>query len=553
MDSSSSRRRNRWAAATWILAVGPIAGCATPAGDDGPDARDVADTTDVGDEATETLGPPPSLTGISPAAGPTAGGTPLTLVGENFASGASVTFDGDPAVSTFLVSARRITCRSPAHAAGSVDVVVTNPDGQSSTLAAAFAYDDGAAPEIAWCRLYSPAEMSVAPDAAAGPIYGRILVEEATPGAGQGAGISGQIGVGVAGADPATWTWTDAAYHASVDGDTAGDLANDEYEATLAGRAEGEYRYAYRFSTDDGETWTLCDTNGSTDGFDSARAGVLRVAGTPPPVVGWCALDRPAATTADVGTAAGPLYGRVFVAGVTPGAGAGTGVRGEVGIGAAGSTPGAGWTWTAATYSADVDGTVPADRARDEYAASPPAPSTPGTYAVAYRFSVDDGATWTPCDLDGPGYRPERAGRLEATDPAAGPPVDWCNLQWPSSLRARPGVPTELVFGRVYVDGVTRGAGRGAGVTGQVGYGSTTADPAAWTWVDATYNVDADGIHAGDLANDEYMAALTATAAGTFRYAYRFSRDDGRSWKTCDLDGSDNGFSMDQAGTLVVE
>jgi hypothetical protein len=31
---------------------------------------------------------------------------------------------------------------------------------------------------------------------------------------------------------------------------------------------------------------------------------------------------------------------------------------------------------------------------------------TPGTYHYAYRFSIDDGLSWTVCDLDGAGSNP---------------------------------------------------------------------------------------------------------------------------------------------------
>jgi hypothetical protein len=44
--------------------------------------------------------------------------------------------------------------------------------------------------------------------------------------------------------------------------------------------------------------------------------------------------------------------------------------------------------------------------------------------------------------------------------------------------------------------------------------------------------------------------------AGSYAYAYRFSLDDGGSWRYCDLDGSGGmagDFSADQAGALTVE
>ena len=84
--------------------------------------------------------PAPTLTGINPSSGSTSGGTAITLTGTNFASGATVTLGGSAATSVVLVGATSLTAVTPAHAAGQVDVVVRNPDGQSATLAAAFTY-----------------------------------------------------------------------------------------------------------------------------------------------------------------------------------------------------------------------------------------------------------------------------------------------------------------------------------------------------------------------------------------------------------------------------
>ena len=87
-----------------------------------------------------TAATPPTLTAVSPTIGPTAGGTPVTLTGQNFASGATVAFGGVGATSVVVVSATQITATTPAHAQGSVSVAVTNPNGQSATLANAFTF-----------------------------------------------------------------------------------------------------------------------------------------------------------------------------------------------------------------------------------------------------------------------------------------------------------------------------------------------------------------------------------------------------------------------------
>lgn len=89
---------------------------------------------------TGTAGnPPPVLTGVSPRSGPIAGGTAVTLTGTNFLTGAKVSFGGVAAVVT-SVSATTIGATTPPHKQGGVNVVVTDPDGQSSTLSSGFTY-----------------------------------------------------------------------------------------------------------------------------------------------------------------------------------------------------------------------------------------------------------------------------------------------------------------------------------------------------------------------------------------------------------------------------
>lgn len=83
--------------------------------------------------------PPPVITGVDPASGPQAGGTAVTITGENFQDGATVTFGGTAAAVTFE-DATSLTATSPAGNVGPVDVVVTNPDEMSATASEAFTY-----------------------------------------------------------------------------------------------------------------------------------------------------------------------------------------------------------------------------------------------------------------------------------------------------------------------------------------------------------------------------------------------------------------------------
>ena len=83
---------------------------------------------------------PPTVASVSPTSGPTTGGTSITITGTNFAAGASVTLGGTVATNVVVTNSTTITATTPAHAAGNVDVVVTNTNGQSGGKLNAFTY-----------------------------------------------------------------------------------------------------------------------------------------------------------------------------------------------------------------------------------------------------------------------------------------------------------------------------------------------------------------------------------------------------------------------------
>jgi hypothetical protein len=91
-------------------------------------------------EAGVSIVGPPTITSLSPNSGPDTGGTNVTVNGTLFWSGATVTFDGIPATNVQQVSPSQITCTTPPHAAGAVNVTVTNPDASTVTLANGFTY-----------------------------------------------------------------------------------------------------------------------------------------------------------------------------------------------------------------------------------------------------------------------------------------------------------------------------------------------------------------------------------------------------------------------------
>lgn len=108
------------------------------------------------------VNPAPTVASIAPTSGTTAGGTAVTITGTNFSS-STVSIGGVAATGVNVVSSTTITATTPAHAAGAVDVKVTNGDGQFATLTNGFTFN---AP--------SPTIASVAPSS--GPVTGGTAI-----------------------------------------------------------------------------------------------------------------------------------------------------------------------------------------------------------------------------------------------------------------------------------------------------------------------------------------------------------------------------------------
>lgn len=82
----------------------------------------------------------PTLTRVEPDNDMVTGGAKVQIIGENFQDGATVTVGGNAASNVIFVSPTELAVETPAGTAGSADVVVTNPDGKSDTLAGGFTY-----------------------------------------------------------------------------------------------------------------------------------------------------------------------------------------------------------------------------------------------------------------------------------------------------------------------------------------------------------------------------------------------------------------------------
>ena len=80
-----------------------------------------------------------AVNGISPSSGTTSGGTSVKITGTGFLSGATVTFGGVAGTNVTVANSTTITATTPSHTAATVNVVVANSNGQSSTLTSGFA------------------------------------------------------------------------------------------------------------------------------------------------------------------------------------------------------------------------------------------------------------------------------------------------------------------------------------------------------------------------------------------------------------------------------
>jgi glycosidase len=128
--------------------------------------------------------------------------------------------------------------------------------------------------------------------------------------------------------------------------------------------------------------------------------------------------------------------------------------------------------------------------------------------------------------------------------------IGWANLQWPPSMTHTISTTdrTDDAYGQVWIDGETNQPGATPSLRAQLGFGPDGSNPdgnAAWTWVEASFNVDAGN-------NDEFVASMLPEAVGTYDYAYRYTTTNGRDWIYADLDGIPNGYSASQAGSLTV-
>ena len=93
--------------------------------------------------------PPPTVTGIAPANGPSSGGTPVIITGTAFQSGATATIGGVALTGVTVTGDTTLTGTSGAHVPSTGNaVMVFNPDSQSATCTCTYTYDPAPAPTV---------------------------------------------------------------------------------------------------------------------------------------------------------------------------------------------------------------------------------------------------------------------------------------------------------------------------------------------------------------------------------------------------------------------
>ncbi len=383
-------------------------------------------------------------------------------------------------------------------------------------------------PDVDACKLVPPVSYLAQPGAPSPLLAARVLATTVTDKSGQGAGLTGELGYGPVGSMPgAGWTWVSAAYAADAD-----DARADEYRQRAPALGAGDYDVAYRFRYQ-GKTDVYCDLDGSANGYSPAQAFKLKVANAS---ISACRVNALASSTMASGAKLS-VFGQVKVTGITEASGPGAGVRGQVGLGAAGTNASlGGWAWREAIFVGDVSGE---DQLRGDLQ-----PAYTGARAVSFRFSLNNGETWTYCDLNGSNVGGYEATQQPALTVGNHADLDACSLQAPATVTSR---ATDLL-GRFTEPGLTDAAGEPADAIVELGYGPKGEDPGvspAWTWLAAQYSGQSG-------TSDDFKARLTPAPAGSHDLAFRFARGPAAPYCYGDVDGSANGFTPGTLGAATL-
>jgi hypothetical protein len=82
----------------------------------------------------------PTVTSITPNTGPAAGGSSHVILGTKFCPGVAVTIGGHACTTVKFVDEEHLIVTAAAHAAGALNLVVTNVNAEAVTKAGFFTY-----------------------------------------------------------------------------------------------------------------------------------------------------------------------------------------------------------------------------------------------------------------------------------------------------------------------------------------------------------------------------------------------------------------------------
>jgi uncharacterized repeat protein (TIGR01451 family) len=223
-----------------------------------------------------TASGPTVTAALSPNQGSSAGGTPVTITGSGFVNGGSlgVTFGGNAATAVTVVNATTITCTTPAHATGVVDVVITNGDGQPTTVTNGFTYD--LSPVITAIRpttgstagaggvIFEGTNLNTVTNVSFGGTNGTIISSSATQlTVAAPPHSAGSVNVVVTNNVGSTTLTNGFTY---IDND---DAARDFFVST-----NPSSRWSYGYETSRGAAFNVYGTHGNSSGFDYWGSGL---------------------------------------------------------------------------------------------------------------------------------------------------------------------------------------------------------------------------------------------------------------------------------------
>lgn len=126
------------------------------------------------DDTQDALLPAPTIASLTPATGPTSGGTVVTIIGADFGRGVFVLVDGDR-VDAERVQRTELRLTMPAHAAGAASVVVSNGNGCATQTGSGFTYVEAAT------ALTPPAPSAPTSDAGSPPAPASCSLQQSGP------------------------------------------------------------------------------------------------------------------------------------------------------------------------------------------------------------------------------------------------------------------------------------------------------------------------------------------------------------------------------------